>query len=79
MPETSDSKERPDAERSRWLGLAAIGGAAVIAFVVTLGIFVPAMGAILEGAGTPVVRDPATLPEQILVCDREFARSPTPC
>jgi hypothetical protein len=57
--------------RSRWIGLAVIGGAAVIAFVVTIGIFLPAIGALTSG-GLVTQADPRALPAEILVCDREY-------
>jgi hypothetical protein len=60
-----------DRERGRIVGLAALGGAAVVAIVVTIGIFVPALGAMFSGAPTPV--DLADLPATITVCDVEYA------
>ena len=62
-------------ERGRLVGLAAIGCAAVIALVVTVGIFLPALGALTAGGIRPV--DAASLPATILVCDREYARAGT--
>jgi hypothetical protein len=60
-----------DRERGRIVGLAALGGAAVIAIVVTIGIFLPALGAMFSGAPTPV--DVANLPATITVCNVEYA------
>ena len=60
-------------ERGRLVGLAAVGCASVIALVVTVGIFLPALGALTSGGIRPV--DAATLPDTILVCDRDYARS----
>jgi len=68
---------KPADPRNRGIGLAVVGAAAIIAFVVTIGIFVPAIGVIVEQARTPVVSDPASLPGMILVCDREYTRSAT--
>jgi hypothetical protein len=56
--------------RGRLIGLAALGGAAVVAIVVTIGIFVPALGAMFSGAPTPV--DVANLPATITVCSVEY-------
>jgi hypothetical protein len=61
--------------RSRLIGLAAIGGAAVIALVVTVGIFLPALGALTSGGIRPV--DVASLPDAVVVCDHNYARSTT--
>jgi len=58
-------------ERGRIVGLAALGGAAVIAVVVTVGIFVPAIGALFSNVPTPV--DSVNLPATITVCDVEYA------
>lgn len=63
----------PADPRSRWIGLAAIGAAGVVAFVVTLGIFVPAIGALMSGTSSRA-SSAADLPAQLLVCDREYAR-----
>ena len=60
-------------ERGRLVGLAAVGCASVIALVVTVGIFLPALGALTSGGIRPV--DAASLPDTILVCDRDYARS----
>ena len=57
-------------DRGRLIGLAALGAAAVVAIVVTVGIFVPALGAMFAGAPTPV--DVANLPPTITVCDVEY-------
>ena len=57
-------------ERGRIVGLAALGGAAVVAIVVTVGIFLPALGAMFSGAPTPV--DAANLPATITVCSVEY-------
>ena len=57
------------------MGLAAVGCAAVIALVVTVGIFLPALGALTAGGIRPV--DAESLPATILVCDRDYARGST--
>jgi hypothetical protein len=64
---------REEQERGRVLGLAAVGCASVVALVVTVGIFVPALGALTSGGIRPV--DAASLPATILVCDHDYARS----
>jgi len=43
-----------------------------VAVVVTIGIFVPALGALLSNAPSPV--DAAALPTTITVCDVEYAQ-----
>jgi hypothetical protein len=58
-------------ERGRIVGLAALGAAAVVAVVVTIGIFIPALGAVFSNAPSPV--DAADLPTAITVCDVEYA------
>ena len=63
-------------ERGRAVGLAAVGCAALIALVVTVGIFLPALGALTSGSGIRPV-DATSLPDAILVCDRDYARSGT--
>jgi|1186.fasta_scaffold33881_1 hypothetical protein len=55
------------------IGLAAIGVAAVVAVVMTIGIFLPAIGAMTSRAIRPV--EAASLPAQISVCDRDYGRS----
>ena len=60
-------------ERGRLVGLAAVGCASVVALVVTVGIFLPAIGALTSGGIRPV--DAASLPDAILVCDHDYARS----
>ena len=55
-----------------------IGAAAVIAFVVTAGIFIPAIGAIVERARTPASVEPTSLPDQVLVCARSYIRAAEP-
>ena len=55
--------------RFSWLGIALLGGAAVIAFVVTVGIFLPALGELGR-----LGQDPASLPRQLTVCDRTWDR-----
>jgi len=60
-----------DRERGRIVGLAALGAAAVVAIVVTIGIFLPALGAVFSNAPSPV--DAANLPTTITVCDVEYA------
>jgi hypothetical protein len=67
----------PADPRSRWIGLAVIGAAAVIAFIVTVGIFLPALGALTSG-GIVTQADPRALPAQILVCGREYGPSAEP-
>ena len=57
--------------RFSWLGIALLGGAAVIAFVVTVGIFLPALGELGR-----MGQDPASLPRQLTVCDRTWDRGP---
>jgi len=68
---------RPD-PRSRWIGIAVVGAAAVFAFVVTIGIFVPALGQLGAGTADAGLDDPSQLPELILVCDREYVRAGEP-
>jgi hypothetical protein len=58
-------------ERGRIVGLAALGAAAVVAVVVTIGIFVPALGALVSNAPDPV--DASNLPATITVCDVEYS------
>lgn len=58
-------------ERGRIVGLAALGAAVVVAVVVTIGIFIPALGAVFSNAPTPV--DASALPTSIVVCDVEYA------
>jgi hypothetical protein len=53
------------------VGLAALGAAAVVAIVVTIGIFVPALGTVFSNAPRPV--DASALPATISVCDVEYA------
>jgi hypothetical protein len=55
--------------RFSWLGIALLGGAAVIAFVVTAGVFLPALGELGR-----MGQDPASLPRQLTVCDRTWDR-----
>jgi hypothetical protein len=59
-------------ERGRIVGLAALGAASVVAVVVTIGIFIPALGAVFSNAPSPV--DAADLPATITVCDVEYAQ-----
>ena len=58
-------------ERGRIVGLAALGAAAVVAIVVTIGIFIPALGAMFSNAPSPV--DATALPASIVVCDVAYA------
>lgn len=58
-------------ERGRIVGLAALGAAIVVAVVVTIGIFIPALGAVFSNAPKPV--DATALPTSITVCDVEYA------
>lgn len=55
--------------RFSWVGIALLGGAAVIAFVVTVGIFLPAIGELGR-----MGQDAASLPRQLTVCDRTWDR-----
>ena len=68
-PEVSEA----DRARGRIIGLALVGAAAIIAIVVTIGIFLPALGALTGDGVRPV--DAAALPETISVCDREYTRT----
>jgi hypothetical protein len=61
-------------ERGRAVGLAAVGCASLIALVVTVGIFLPALGALTSGSAIRPV-DAASLPGAILVCDRDYERT----
>ena len=74
-PRAADPAKPPvtpaDRERGRIVGLAALGAAAVVAIVVTIGIFIPALGALFSNAPSPV--DAADLPATISVCDVEYA------
>jgi hypothetical protein len=74
-PRASDPPKPPvtpaERERGRILGLAALGAAAVVAIVVTIGIFIPALGALFTNAPSPV--DATDLPTAITVCDVEYA------
>jgi hypothetical protein len=75
---TAPAPSRPPATaeeiaRSRLIGLAAIGGAAVIALVVTVGIFLPALGTLTSGGIRPV--EAASLPGAIVVCGHNYSRS----
>ncbi len=56
--------------RFSWVGIALLGGAAVVAFTVTLGVFLPAIASLGEAAP----RDPAGLPPRIRVCDLDWTR-----
>jgi hypothetical protein len=72
-----DVAARPPADpRSRWIGLAVIGAAGVVAIVVTLGIFVPALGEVF-GGGSARLADANALPPRILVCGREYTPAAT--
>lgn len=55
--------------RFSWAGIALLGGAAVIAFVVTVGVFLPALGELGR-----MGQDPASLPRQLEACDRTWDR-----
>jgi hypothetical protein len=74
-PRASEPSKPPvtpaERERGRIVGLAALGAAAVVAIVVTIGIFIPALGAVLSNAPSPV--DATDLPMAITVCDVEYA------
>jgi hypothetical protein len=81
MPGTEDGALSPGASspppspplraptRFSWIGIALLGGAAVVAFVVTFGVFLPALGEIGR-----MGQDPASLPRQLTVCDRTWDR-----
>ena len=83
MPGTGDRTTSPGAPtpppspplraptRFSWIGITLLGGAAAIAFVVTFGVFLPALGEIGR-----VGQDPASLPRQLTVCDRTWDRGP---
>jgi hypothetical protein len=58
--------------RFNWIGVAVLGAAGVIAFVVTTQAFLPALAEI----GAAAARDPANLPGSITVCDREWRKDP---
>ena len=64
------SPRRRAPARFSWLGIALLGGAVVVALVVTVGIFLPAIGAL----GTAGSGDPAALPARISVCGRDWTR-----
>ena len=74
-PRTTEPAKAPvtpaDRERGRIVGLAALGAAAAVAIVVTIGIFIPALGALFSNAPSPV--DAADVPTTISVCDVEYA------
>ncbi|MEO5965820.1 MAG: hypothetical protein ABIR11_10180 [Candidatus Limnocylindrales bacterium] len=74
MPEGPGHLRQPDPERSRWIGLAAVGAAAVVAFVLTVGVFLPSIDAIVTQATSVGSRTAAPLPDTILVCNREYAK-----
>ena len=54
------------------VGIIAVATAALVAALVTFGIFLPALGAI----GDAITRDPATLPDRIAACGRDWQRDP---
>jgi hypothetical protein len=56
--------------RFSWVGVAALGAAGVVAFAVTVGVFLPALAEIGNGAA----RDPANLPDTITVCARDWRK-----
>jgi hypothetical protein len=58
--------------RFSWIGVAVLGAAGVIAFVVTTGAFLPALAEI----GRAAARDPANLPDSITVCGRDWSKDP---
>lgn len=64
------SPHRRAPARFSWLGIALLGGAVVVALVVTVGIFLPALGAL----GQAGARDPANLPARISTCGREWTK-----
>jgi hypothetical protein len=56
--------------RFSWAGIALLGGAAVIAFVMTVGVFLPALGELGR-----LGQDPASLPRRLTACDRTWDRA----
>ena len=58
--------------RFSWIGVAVLGAAGVIAFIVTTGAFLPALAEI----GRAAARDPANLPDSITVCGRDWKKDP---
>ena len=64
------SPHRRAPARFSWLGIALLGGAVVVALVVTVGIFLPALGALGEAGA----RNPANLPVRITVCGRDWTK-----
>jgi hypothetical protein len=57
--------------RFSWVGIALLGGAAVIAFVMTVGVFLPALGELGR-----LGQDPASLPRRLTACERTWDRGP---
>ncbi|HYO44260.1 MAG TPA: hypothetical protein VES19_13775 [Candidatus Limnocylindrales bacterium] len=64
------SPHRRAPARFSWVGIALLGGAAVIAFTLTLGVFLPALAALGETAA----RNPANLPDRISICARDWTK-----
>jgi hypothetical protein len=64
------SPQRRAPARFSWLGIALLCGAVVVALVVTVGIFLPALGALGEAGA----RDPANLPARISTCGRDWTK-----
>ena len=76
VPGEGDGPSAEERERGRLVGLAVIGAAALVAIVVTIGIFLPAIGAVLSGAPAP--GDVSPLPATISVCPRDYAPAGDP-
>jgi hypothetical protein len=70
-PGESRPPRRPPT-RFNWIGVAVLGAAGVVAFVVTTGAFLPALAEI----GRAAARDPANLPDSITVCGRDWRKDP---
>lgn len=58
--------------RFNWIGVAVLGAAGVIAFIVTTQAFLPALGEV----GAAAARDPGNLPDSIRVCGRAWTKDP---
>ena len=72
MTDRADRSSRRPPVRFNWIGVAVLGAAGVIAFVVTTQAFLPALGEI----GAAAARDPANLPDAISVCGRDWRKDP---
>jgi len=53
-------------------GIAVVATAGLIAVIVTVGIFLPALGAL----GNAITSDPGTLPARLTVCGRDWVKDP---